>query len=85
MIVIFTQKQCKEVSTREKCHPVTTGESKTVLYRKQSHNITDEVDGLLDRVTEETKEPARGWGKAGHRTCWRRRRRSTSCRTERNP
>ena len=52
------QKHSKEVSTREKYHPVTTGESKTVLYREQCHNITKEVDGLLNRVTEETKEPA---------------------------
>ena len=34
------QEQCKEVSTREKCDPVTTGESKTILYREQCHNIT---------------------------------------------
>ena len=52
------QKQCKEVSTRETCYPITKGESKTVLYREQCHNITKEVDGLLNIVPEETKEPA---------------------------
>ena len=51
------QKQCNDVSNSERCHLVTTGESKTVLYRKQCHSFPKQVDELLDRVKEGTKEP----------------------------
>jgi hypothetical protein len=56
MTEAVTQVQQIQEYCKEEMPPSHHWESKTIPYREQCHSITKEVDELLDRVTEGTKE-----------------------------